>query len=85
MNVPATLALHETVAVPDPVMLDGLIAPQVRPVGGVSVRSTVPVNPFRAVTVMVDVADCPASTAAGEVAAIVKSGATVKVKSAVVE
>ena len=38
-----------------------------------SVRATVPVNPLMAVTVMVEVAETPALTAAGEVAAIVKS------------
>jgi hypothetical protein len=44
----------------------------------VSVSDTVPVKPFTAVTVIVDVAETPAFTAAGEVAAIVKS-VTVKV------
>jgi len=48
----------------------------------VSVRLTVPVKPFTAETVMVDVADVPTVTAAGEVAVIVKS---VTVKVAVVE
>ncbi len=60
----------------------GLIAPQVRFAGTVSVRLTVPVKPFTAETVMVDVADVPTVTAAGEVAVIVKS---VTVKVAVVE
>ena len=54
-------------------MLDGVIAPQVRLAGTVSVRATVPVNPLTAVMVIVEVADTPALTAAGEVAAIVKS------------
>ena len=70
---PALAELHETVAVPDPVTLVGVIAPQVRPVAGVSVRLTTPAKPLRAVTVIVDVADWPAFTAAGEDAAIVKS------------
>jgi len=48
----------------------------------VSVRLTVPVKPFTAETVIVDVADVPTVTAAGEVAVIVKS---VTVKVAVVE
>jgi len=48
----------------------------------VSVSDTVPVNPFTAATVIVEVAETPALTAAGEVAAIVKS---VTVKVAVVE
>ena len=50
--------------------------------GTVSVRLTVPVNPLTAVTVIVEVADTPALTAAGEVADIVRS---VTVKVAVVE
>ena len=54
-------------------MLVGLMAPQVRLAGTVSVRLTVPVNPLRAVTVMVEVAETPALTAAGEVAAMLKS------------
>jgi hypothetical protein len=54
-------------------MLLGDIAPQVRPAGTVSVRVTTPVNPFTAVTVIVDTADWPALTAAGEEAVIVKS------------
>lgn len=41
--------------------------------GTVSVKLTVPVNPLTAETVMVEVAETPALTAAGEVAAIVKS------------
>ena len=79
---PEVAELHETVAVPDPVMLVGVIAPQVRPVDGVSVRLTTPLKPFRAVTVIVEVADWPASTAAGDEAAIVKS---TKLNVAVVE
>jgi hypothetical protein len=55
------------------VILVGLIAPQVRLAGTVSVRLTVPVKPLRAVTVMVEVAETPALTAAGEVAAMLKS------------
>jgi len=49
------------------------MAPQVRPAGTVSVRATTPVKPLTAVTVMVEVADWPALTAAGELAVIVKS------------
>ena len=69
----AAAPLQEAVAVPDPVMLAGLIAPQVRPVGGLSVRLTVPVNPFTAVTVTVDIAETPTSAAEGELAEMVKS------------
>jgi len=55
------------------VTLAGEIAPHVRLAGTVSVRLTVPVKPFNAVTVIVEVAEVPAWTGAGEVAAIVKS------------
>ena len=65
--------LHDTVAVPELVILDGVIAPQVRFAGTVSVRVIVPVNPLTAVIVIVDVAEVPTVTAAGDVAAIVKS------------
>ena len=71
--MPATVALQETVAVPEPVTLVGVIAPQVRPAWGVSVRLTTPAKPFRAVIVIVEVAETPTFTAAGEDAAIVKS------------
>jgi len=74
--------LHETVAVPEPVTLVGDIEPHVRLVGTVSVRDTVPVNPLIAATVMVEVAEVPAWTAAGEVAEMPKS---VTVNVAVVE
>ncbi len=74
--------MHETVAVPEPVTVRGLIAPQVKFAGTVSVRLTVPVNPLTAVTVIVTVAEVPTVNAAGEVAEIVKS---VTVKVAVVE
>ena len=70
--------LHETVAVPEPVTLPGVIAPQLRFAGTVSVRLTVPENPLSAETVTVEVADWPVLTGAGEVAEIEKSalGAT---------
>jgi hypothetical protein len=55
------------------VTLLGVIAPQVRPAGTVSVRLTVPLKTPTAVTVIVEVADVPTVTAAGEVALIVKS------------
>lgn len=57
MKVPAVVDEHETVAVPEPVTLVGVIAPHVRPVAGVSVRLTTPAKPLSAVTVIVDVAD----------------------------
>lgn len=71
--MPATLDVHETVAVPEPVMLAGVIVPQVNPAGTIWVSETVPAKPFRAVMVMVDVANVLTVTAAGEVAEIVKS------------
>ena len=49
------------------------MAPQVRLAGTVSVSVTVPENVPIAVTVMVEVAETPALTAAGEVAAMLKS------------
>ncbi len=67
------MELHETVAVPELVTLVGVIAPQVRLAGTVSVRLTVPVNPFTAARVIVEVADVPTLTEAGDVADIVKS------------
>ena len=53
--------------------LVGVIAPQVRLAGTVSVKLTVPVKPFTAATVIVELAEVPTVTAAGEVAVIVKS------------
>lgn len=84
--VPATVELQDTVAVPvgGTVTLPGVIAPQVRPAGTVSANVTVPVNAPTAATVMVDVADVPTVTEAGDVAVIVKSAVfTVKVAVAV--
>jgi len=71
--LPATVALHATVALPEPATLFGVMGPQVNPDGTVSVRLTVPAKWFRAVTVIVEVAELPAFTGAGDVAAIVKS------------
>jgi len=73
---PATVAEHETVAVPEPVTVPGVMAPQVSPAGTVSVRVTTPEKPFTAAMVIVETADWPALTAAGEDAAIVKSRKT---------
>jgi len=73
VNVPAVVELHETVAVPEPVTVPGAIAPHVKPAGTVSVRVTTPAKPLTAVTVIVETADWPAFTAAGEEAAMVKS------------
>jgi len=65
--------LHETVAVPEPVMLAGVIEPQVRPEGRVSVRLTTPVKPFTAESVIVEETVTPALTGAGAVAVMAKS------------
>ena len=73
LNVPAVVELHDTVAVPEPVTVPGVIAPQVSPAGTVSVSVTTPANPLTAVIVIVETADWPALTAAGELAAMVKS------------
>ncbi len=70
--VAAIVALHASVAVPDPVTLLGVIAPQFKLAGTVSVRLTVPVNPLTADIVMVDVAETPALIGV-DVAEIVKS------------
>jgi len=65
--------LQVRVAVPEPVTELGVIAPQVRLAGTVSVSDTTPEKPFNAVIVIVDVAELPTVTVAGDVAAIVKS------------
>jgi hypothetical protein len=65
--------LHVTVAVSELVKLDGDIEPQLKFRGTVSVRVTVPENWLRNVTVMVEVADVPAVTVAGELAVTLKS------------
>lgn len=71
------MELQESVAVPDPVTLVGVIAPQVRLAGTVSVKLTVPVKPLTAAIVIVEVSDAPFAPE-GDVADIVKSR-TVKV------
>lgn len=71
--MPALVELHETVAVPGPVTLFGVMIPQVNPDGTVSVRPTVPTKWLRAATVIVEAAEFPALMGAGDVAAIVKS------------
>ena len=71
--MPATMAVHETVAEPEPVTLVGLTDPQDRPVEGVTLKATVPVNPLTAATAIVEVGAWPTLTATGDVAAIVKS------------
>jgi len=70
---PGLKELHDTVAVPELSTLEGAIAEHVNPGAILSVRVTVPVNPFTADIETVIVADAPALTAAGELAEIVKS------------
>jgi hypothetical protein len=65
--------VHDTFVVPDPVTLAGVIFPQVRPEGIVSVRLVVPAKPFTAVIVIVEFIDDPTFVAAGVDAAILKS------------
>lgn len=67
------LALHDTVALPEPVRLDGVIALQVNPDGTVSMRLTIPANPLIEETVIVELAEVPIVKAVGEVADTAKS------------
>ena len=60
-------------AVPDPLTLFGVMTPQVRPDGTVSVRLTSAAKWLTAFIVIVDVAEEPALTGEGDVAAIPKS------------
>ena len=71
--MPAALALHDIVAVPDPVRLVGFIVPQTRPERAVSVRETMPLKWFADVMVTVEVAEVPALSGAGEDADELKS------------
>ncbi len=57
----------------------GLIALHVKPEGTISVKVTVPLNPFTAPMVIVDVADVPVVTDAGFDAATLKLGVDVGV------
>ena len=68
----ARVEVHWSVAVPEPVIVFGVIVPQVRPVGTVSVRNTIPVNPLTGETVIVEVS-CEPGLPEALVAAIVKS------------
>ena len=67
------MAAQDTVAVPDPVRLLGVMAPHVTPAGTVSVRLTTPAKRLIAPIVMVDAAAEPALTGAGDDATIPKS------------
>lgn len=72
--MPATVELQETVAVPDVTMLVGEMGPQVRPEGGASARVTVPVKPFLAAIMIVELADWSTLIPEGVLAVTVKSG-----------
>jgi len=54
--------LQDRLAFPFAATLLGVMGPQVRPLGIMSVKMTVPENPFNAVTAMVEFADEPMST-----------------------
>jgi hypothetical protein len=71
--LPADEAMHETVALPEPVTLLGAIEPQVRPNGTISVMATFPAKPFNEVIVIVEVAEIPTLTWPGDVAVMAKS------------
>ena len=83
--VAGAFEVQDTVAVPDPDTLVGVIGPHVNPAGTRSDNVTKFANPFDATTVIVEIVGEPASTAAGDVALIVKSGGGLKVKVALVE
>ena len=65
--------MQEIVTLPEPLTPDGLSAPQVRPLGTLSVNMTVPAKWLTDETVTVEVADTVTLTAAGEDAPVVKS------------
>ena len=71
--MPATEALHETVAEPEPVTLVGAIMPHARPLGRVSVRLTTPAKWFRAVIMIVEETETFTLAVGGELTTIVKS------------
>ena len=58
---------------PDPVIVLGVMFPQVRPEGIVTVRLTIPAKWFTVVTVTVVMEELPTLDGAGELAMIVKS------------
>jgi hypothetical protein len=66
--------LQETVVVPQPRTVSGIIDWQARLDEVVSVSATVPVNPLRSLIVIVEVAGWPALPVVGDAASIEKSG-----------
>jgi hypothetical protein len=71
--LPAVLELQETIAVPGLVRLLGVKVPHVSPEGSVSPRLTLPVNPLRNATVMVEPRFVSTFASEGELAVMVKS------------
>src|SRR5260370_31242354 len=69
----AIVELQDSVAVPELVTLVGVIAPQVRFAGTVSVSNSVPDKSLTESTLIVVFALVPVITVAGDVASIVKS------------
>ena len=76
------LELQDSVAVPDPLRLFGVTDPHDSPAGAVLEMEIVPANPFNEERVMVEDAELPGATDAGELALIAKSW---KLKIAVAE
>ena len=64
---------HEIVALPEPMIVLGVMLPQASPDGTVSARLTVPPNWLIELTVTVVIAKLPALTGPGELADMVKS------------
>jgi len=67
------VALHDTIAEPEPVTFAGVVAPQMSPDEALTPKVTVPLNPLTAVTVTVELVDWPTFTGTGEEAIIEKS------------
>src|SRR6266516_3529802 len=71
--VPAAVAVQDIVAVPEPVKLEGVSAPQANPAGDEPVSETVPAKWFNDVTPTVEVAETPTSIETGDEMETVKS------------
>lgn len=86
VNVPATVPVHDSVAVPEPPVIVFGVTVHVRPAGDTAVvRLTVPVKPLTGAMVIVDVPEDPAMIVIlVGLAVIVKSGAAVTVNVTVV-
>ena len=68
------MPVQDNVAVPEPDRLLGLMLLQVRALGTLSVRLTVPVKPLSAVMVIVELLDWPTFVGTAALADIAKSG-----------